>query len=334
MRDPQEPHDRLPRFQADAGEEAWFRALNDALASADLPSPPAPRVSGAQLPIVYIVGAPRSGTTLLSQVLSRYLAVGYINNLIARFWARPSVGIRLSRALLGDRGREALRFESEHGATAGVAGPHEFGYFWRHWLRLDTASTHHLDAAAVQQLDAAGLRRALEQEILESFGAPVVFKNLICGFQAGALARIHPQSLFLHITRDTAVTCASILASRAQRYGRYDAWWSLKPSTYPEIQALSSPCAQVARQVGDSHREVAGELAAAGVRRLSMSYESLCANPRQAIADVADALGAMGSPVEVLGDVPKNFETSAGPKLPAELDAELRKVLSGARLKG
>ena len=49
---------------------------------------------------IHIIGAPRSGTTLLSQLLLSYTQVGYINNLIAAFWNAPLYGIHLSKKLL------------------------------------------------------------------------------------------------------------------------------------------------------------------------------------------------------------------------------------------
>ena len=155
--DPHETQQRLTRYSANPDDEAWLAALNEHLAEARLPS--VVRGEPSQLPLIYIVGAPRSGTTLLSQVVSRFLDVGYINNLIARFWRRPSVGIHLSRLVLGGGGREQIAFESEHGTTPGAAGPHEFGYFWRHWLQLDAQPTHHLSPAALHR---SSTRSALE----------------------------------------------------------------------------------------------------------------------------------------------------------------------------
>jgi LPS sulfotransferase NodH len=328
IRDPQEPHERVVKFRHDAAAEAWLQAFNEALRAMTLPPGSVPAVPPAELPLIYIVGAPRSGSTLLSQLLSRCLDVGYVNNLIARFWARPSIGIRLSQSLLGERGRETVTFESTHGTTADVAGPHEFGYFWRHWLQLDTQSTHHLDEAARRLVDASGLRHALEDELLSAFGRPVVFKNLICGLQAALLTEIHPRSLFVHISRDRAATCASILSARLERFGSYDAWWSLKPSTAAEIQQLSSPCAQVSRQVQDIESELSVELARPGVNSLSIDYASLCANPGAVVETIASAAGRMGTAIAVLPGAPQRFTESTGPQLPPHLQHELQAVLA------
>jgi len=329
-RDPQEPHDRVGRFRYDAADEAWWQVLNERLVDAEFPvdaSGPDP----SALPIIYIVGAPRSGSTLLSQVLSRFLSVGYINNLIARFWLRPSVGIRLSRRVVGEQGRNTISFASEHGTTRGVAEPHEFGYFWRKWLQLDGLATHTLDAAAVAALDAAGFRIALEHEILRPFGAPVVFKNLICGFQANTLTAVHRPSLFIHIRRDLEPSAASILATRQQRHGSYEAWWSLKPSTYSAIARLPSAAEQVVRQIQDTNEQLSRQLTQPDIETVAVTYESLCRNPRAVVEDVAHRVIGLGGQLTAFDGIPNGFTESRGPSLPAELQRELHRAIRDSK---
>jgi LPS sulfotransferase NodH len=329
-----DPHDAQPRlapFRKDDGDEAFFSALNRVLATAELPSRKRSDLDPATLPIVYVVGTPRSGTTLLSQLLSRYLPVGYINNLIARFWQRPSVGIRISAALLGESGRDKIAFDSLHGVTPGIEGPHEFGYFWRQWLRLDMAATHKLSATEAASVDVAGLRRALEQEILSEFAAPVVFKNAICGFQAELLSQVHPASLFIWIQRDTAEVTRSILRSRMERYGRYDAWWSLKPAGFPQLRELASPVQQVLGQVADCHDEFARALVLPGVRWLTVDYANLIQQPERVLEQVCDALAVMGhalSPLQHGRSGLRALRRPANILLANELERELASSLA------
>jgi LPS sulfotransferase NodH len=300
MRDPHETFDRLASFRADPGEEQWLLSLNRRLASA--PTPPARAdLDVSRMPLIYIVGAPRSGTTLLSQLVSKYLEVGYIDNLIARFWLAPAVGIRLSRLVLGAEARRSIALRSTHGATHDPAGPHEFGYYWRHWLKLDDASTHHLTPEELSRVDLAGLRHSLEREVIGAFGLPVVFKNVICGFQAGYLSDLHPASLFVHITRDPVHTACSILETRQARYGSYGAWWSLKPAAFESLRRPESPPEEVVLQVLHCRREFAAELA--GVRSLTIEYEALCSEPDAELQRVCDAISAIGTRMRPLAPV-------------------------------
>jgi hypothetical protein len=292
VNDPHETVTRQSRFAKNERDEAFLDALNNFLASATLPFGGDTACNPSTLPILYIVGAPRSGTTLLSQLVSRYLPVGYIDNLTARFWRRPSVGIRLSEALLGENRRNLITLESTHGVTNGIAEPHEFGYFWGHWFRLAQAATHHLDETLLAKTDAKGLRHALEDEILREFRAPVVFKNIICGFHAKFLTKLHPRSLFIYVERDLKDTCASILKCRLERYGTYEAWWSLRPSTFPSFSI--DPVEQVVRQVIDSRREMYEEICTLRNSPIRVEYTKLCANPSDALESIADRVSRIG----------------------------------------
>ena len=325
VRDPHELQPRMPAFQHDDSAEAFLEGLNEALALASL-APMRRSVDPSTLPIVYIVGAPRSGTTLLSQVISRHLEVGYVDNVVARFWRRPSVGIRLSQILLGERRRECIEFRSQHGVSEGLAGPHEFGYFWRHWLQCDAAPTHHPTPNLLTALDAGGLRAQLHDELLAAFAQPAVFKNVICGFYAPWLTMVHPRSLFVHIERDLAQTAASILATRFARYGAYEAWWSLKPSTFEELSNVADPAMQVVRQVTDSRREFAAALTVAPVRSLRVGYDELCDAPDGVLSRVASALKELGAEVKSAG-VPSPLCASGAPPLPSHLQARLESAL-------
>lgn len=325
--DPNETAPRMASYAKDPEAEGFFAALNDVLAEADLPAQPVGE--SRSLPIIYIVGTPRSGTTLLSQIASRHLPVGYINNLIARFWLRPSVGIRLSLEILGEAARERLHLKSSFGVTSCPEGPHEFGYFWRHWLKLDPWPTHHLPAEGLHAVDGVGLKRALEREILAPFGAPVVFKNLICGFHAGFLTELHPSSLFVMITRDEFATARSILASRKARYGDFGTWWSLKPSTWP-FPGAADAVDEVIRQVRDCRAETEAELDRPGVHAMRTTYEDLCADPGSVLREICGRLASMGAPMRPLSEDYPALAPSQGQALPEAVERRLREALNAA----
>src|SRR4029077_12035871 len=138
----------------------------------------------------------------MHQILATALPLDYIDNIVARFWLKPSVGIALSRQLLGAEKHGGIVYRSRLGVSEGLAGPHEFGYFWSKWFRLDETRTHHLDDDERATIDLEGLKRALHDELLAMAPYGFLFKNMPCGFQARDLAAIHPKSLFIHIRRD------------------------------------------------------------------------------------------------------------------------------------
>src|SRR6056297_1198149 len=78
-------------------------------------------------PFLFVVGPPRSGTTLLSQLIAYTFDVSYINNLVARFYLAPLHGIRFSKTVLGES--KQSDFQSNYARTGNLSDIHEFGYF-------------------------------------------------------------------------------------------------------------------------------------------------------------------------------------------------------------
>ena len=278
-----------------AEDEHFLRGLNAVLGDACFDLPSFDPSTDLLKPIIYVVGAPRSGTALLHQVLARLLPVDYVDNVVARFWRRPAIGLHLSRILLGADRYKFIAFRSTLGVSEGLAGPHEFGYFWEHYFRYRETRTHHLDEAELARVDLAGLQAALRNEVLANASNGFLFKNLTSGFQASTLARLHPRSLFVHIVRDTYSTAASILHWRNRLHGSFEPWFSLKPKAYPLGELKSDPAAQVVAQIRATHDELDDVLSRPGVNALIVDYADLCANPGGIVSRVAKSLHTLGS---------------------------------------
>lgn len=290
--DPHESGRRTARFSKDESTEETFRKLNEAIRGIEVPTS-----TGASLPaLVFIVGVPRSGTTLLSQLVSRFLDVGYIDNIVARFWANPVLGIRMSRAVLGPDSRSRIQLRSVHGTTEEPWGPHEFGYFWREMFGLDRSATHNLSSREREDVDEQILSIRL-QEIATEFARPVVFKNPICGFQASLIEKCYPRSLFVCTERDDDEVVRSIRSARTERFGSDEVWWSLKPSTFPEISELRPVDRQIRSQVRDCRAEFADEFARLATPAITVGYEDMRHDPLGVLHRLCDRLSSMGSEV-------------------------------------
>lgn len=239
-------------------------------------------------PLVFVVGAPRSGSTLLSQLAARCLDVGYIANAVAPYWLTPLVGWDRFLAR-GPLDRSAIPVESRFGTTRGAESPHEFGYFFRTWM--DLSSSDELDAGALSRSDLDEIRAALEG-VAGRFAAPVVVKNMnAASFQVRALAAAIPQARFVHISRDRGATIESILAARKVVRGDEREWWSIRPAAWMEWRALP-PREQVERQVDGIRSAVTRELLALPAeRRLVLELEAIRADPRAELRRLAGFLG-------------------------------------------
>lgn len=89
--------------------------------------------SAPVLPIIIVCGAPRTGTTLVSQTLIKHLPVGYFNNFTALFPRSPITVSRIFRKLFTKR----FDYHSYYGKTQSFSGPNDAFYIWNQWMKED-----------------------------------------------------------------------------------------------------------------------------------------------------------------------------------------------------
>lgn len=288
--DPHEVRGPIPPFQRDENNQKFLEYLNSKLDF--FPTfVNSNEFTRDKYPLIFIVGAPRSGTTYASQLITRNFDVGYVSNVTARFWKSPIVGLAVSKSLFGERFRCQISDTSLLGTTHLPWEPHEFGNFWRYWLNLDKCKTHKLSEIELKQIDSQGLKLICNQ--LKSYlGTPFVFKNLICGLQISYLHQIMPDSIFLYIERNSLEAANSILNSRVMRYGRADVWWSVKPANFSEISMFEDPFLQAHSQVISIQSDIEANLSS--VNGLKISFSDLIENQKSVLSEVQDFVHRRG----------------------------------------
>jgi hypothetical protein len=288
LRPEEENRLRVAAYRVDDTELSFLAELNEHLVQFERNL--TERIRPSDLPMALIGGLQRSGTTLLYQLLARYCEVGYVNNLIARFWAAPLTGITLSRILLGNSRPGAGKLISDYGVTEGLVGPHEFGYFWSKWLRLDSAATHLLTDKESQGVDWSGLLKCLRQ-MGAVFGMPLLLKNPVACWNAVPLLLRFPALRLILVRRDPFFIVQSTYLARKRRYDDLHQWWSLKPPAYDRIRLESDPIRQIAAQVRDCEA-VFDRLAESHSNRcITVDYQNVRQQTRRVIDDVSDFCG-------------------------------------------
>lgn len=267
-------------------------------------------------PPVFILGAPRSGTTVLSQLLSSTGQFGIVTNFVARFWQAPALGMMIEEALCLAKDGCSSSMRSVRGVTEGWSEPSEFGYFWSRWFDLGQNS-HALGTAERQRFDMAGLRRSVAS-IEKVVGLPLVFKNNTWfTLNADLLADTFPGCILVVCERDPFYIAQSIWLQRLDVFGDASKWWSVRPADYAEIGKLS-PLAQVAAQAVSIVAGMNVSLAQAKTARIvRLPYEEVARDPRNSIRGIVRlALGALAG---------SNFNQA---KLPARLTVTDQTLLS------
>jgi len=289
----------VPAHSKNPAEEDFLERLNAFLAPhqeddyRDLPE---------AYPTLHIVGAPRSGTTLLHQVIASHLQVGYVDNLVASFWRAPVYGMLLSKKLIG--GRRLSSFRSEFGRTQGIHEPHEFGYFWSGALGYEEMLQK--DEAFEEQIDWARLRLILIN-MAHACGAPVVFKSALLAWHIARMQAVMPKACFLWMRRDPTQTALSLLSYRRGFLGSAEKWVSLKPAQYSWLK--NEPYwRQVAGQVYHLEQSIQQQVDRVGGRNvLTVDYEDFAACPEAVLRGVQELLAGNGLRPELVCRPPTSF---------------------------
>ncbi len=234
------------------------------------------RLAGGAAPIdpppVLIVGAPRTGSTLLYQVLTNTFDVAYVSNLSRLFCHALLTGQQLDAAV--HRARPHNAFRSANGWTPGLDGPNEGDAFWYRFFPRDRhfVDEHGADPEAMRRL-----RREIAA-VARLTGKPFVAKNLTNGQRLRPLRRALPEALVVYIKRDPLATAASILDGRARVLGDKAAWWSVEPQEVEALRGLPYP-EQVVKQVWYLQRQIETDLAAfPEAQTLTVRHEEVCAD--------------------------------------------------------
>jgi hypothetical protein len=267
-------------------------------------------------PPILIVGAPRSGSTLLYQTAVARFDVAYISNRHCRLSGAPSLVERRA-----GRARHRATYASHHGFERGATAPSECGAYW---YRFFPRSPHHVPLAAADAAALGRLRRSVAR-FTAAAGRPLLFKNLYCSLRLEPIAEALPEALFLVMHRDTTENARSLLAGRMRRSGDYSAWWSAEPPGVERIRSLP-PARQVVEQVRAIEGTIAEARAAIGDGRfLDVGYARLCDQPRAVMDELAAFIAGHGATLTVRGEVPPRFERAAAPLLSPELERELER---------
>lgn len=192
-----------------------------------------PRSYGSFQP-VFIVGAPRTGSTILYQALTNISRVSYIDNNACKWCRNLRFGLWLSEKKYGDAPHN--NFKSEHGNTNkfGQHAPSECGSFWYRWLPKDR---HFVDYSDTTE-------RMIEQMRCEVLGAshylkrPLVFKNLNAGQRLRLIYKAFPDAKIIFVRRDPRFVARSIINARHKLGVTAGQWWSIMPKNVTELLKL------------------------------------------------------------------------------------------------
>ncbi len=205
-------------------------------------------------PCLFIIGPPRSGSTILYQLVTSMLDVEYVDNLANLARNNPYLGSRLSKLFYA--GVSHRNYTSEHGSTTGggLHAPAEPLLFYK-WFPKDRHFT------TVSDLDPhqIGEFRKTIYAMINRAGKPLVIKNLSFSLRLQALREILPEAKYVVIRRDPLYTSQSILmAMRKVQHPEHQVWGIL-PRDFRRLEKLEQH-EMVVRQVHEIERQISQDL--------------------------------------------------------------------------
>jgi hypothetical protein len=236
---------------------------------------------------VFIIGAPRTGSTILYQTLTNQLNVLYIDNLVCRFNKNLFFGFWLSHKIFKQKAHNC--FKSNHGNTSkcGLHAPSECGGFWYRWLPKDK---HFIDYDDITDKMVKEIREEITA-IINYFDKPLVFNNNNIALRIRLIKKAFPNAKFIVADREPLFVAQSILNARMKFYSNYNQWWSIMPNNY--VKLLEEP---YFRQVVLQHYHINKQMYKDLIELISnnnhvtIHYKDFCANKDKTVEEIINLL--------------------------------------------
>jgi hypothetical protein len=316
-------------FQKNMALEDLLKELNELLEGSQ--EEIRKRYTKPALPPVFIVGCPRSGTTLFLQLMAYSGGFSYPSNFISRFYRAPYIGALIQKMLvdpqydfnaeMGDMNITPDNWFCSHlGKTTGFLAPNEFWYFWRRFFAF--GEIQYLDR---QKLNCVDTKTFLsELAALEAvFMRPLLMKALIVNWNLNFLSEIFEQAVFVYIKRDSFFNIQSLLKARLKYFNDICKWYSFKPLEYKYLKN-QEPYSQAAGQVYFTNKAIQNGLSGMVPSRwTAINYEDLCRRPERCWEKVRDLLYLNGYPLALDYKGPQKFTCMNKQEVP---DIEKKKI--------
>ncbi|NBC82522.1 MAG: hypothetical protein GVY19_03980 [Bacteroidetes bacterium] len=275
--------------------------------------------SESQFPTVYIIGPPRTGSTIIYQLITSYLDVLYIDNLTELSRNNLFFGIWLSQKLYKEKAHK--NFSSNIGRThnAGLHAPNE-GLFWYRFL---PRGKHYVNSNDVSSKNKKWLIR-YHNAVKNKFQKPFVIKNLSFSMRLDLIKEIEPNAKFIHVTRDPFFTAQSIYLARKKESWPNDKLWSIQPKHAKEIEKLPI-FEQITKQIDSINQQIEGDLTDFKNGYMKVKYEDVCHQTSHVIKKIMNFIASNHNPKS--GLPPDHLDIQNTVKLNSHEETQLKQVL-------
>jgi len=255
-------------------------------------------------PFTFIIGNPRSGTTLLLQSLARLNSFSVPSNLIARFSYAPYIGALIQQLLYDSLNENHFQKElrSNLGKTKELLEPNEFQHFFR--LYSNSFFPSYLNQDQLEEVNFDSIMKGLSS-IESVFDKPVLTKLVMFQYNLVTFFEQIPNSIFIYIKRDPIFIMQSIFQARLNYFGDLKEWWSVKPKEFDQLKN-EDIYTQIAGQVYYTDKAISEQLTKIpDDNKLVLSYENFVANSETIFEEIKKKHLNLGNDIQF-----NNYELS------------------------
>ena len=268
-------------------------------------------------PPIFVTGPPRSGSTLLYQLICRGLKVCYLTNFMRCFATSPILASILIK-LIGT-GISKENYTSWYGLIRGWNSPSQGIDFWRRFFGKEFYCYMYMDADCLKETAMRDMVGTIS--FIESlFNLPFVNKWQGHAVHILPLVKSFPNAIFIRITREPIQMCQSLLKCRLDLFGDLQAWVSAKPKEYDQIKDKPH-IDQICEQIYYLERNMDEDSKKVGEHRfLTLEYESLCSDPRGVLQSIQTFYqkNSGGFELALRDPIPESFPCSNNHKVSQE----------------
>lgn len=272
---------------------------------------------------IFIIGAPRSGTSLLYELMITAFRLSYISNAAHRFYLTPLTATWLLRSLIG---KWQGNFTSRYGHIDGWGAPNEGGWVWRRWLEDGDWRT----ASGFSENHADDLR-TLTHGISSILRAPFINKNVMHSNRLQLMNYIWPDAIYIEVQRDVMDNARSIVrAERAEggpeKHG--DIWWSVRPKLASKYAGKADTVRAIAQVIG-TEDDIRSDMGKIGHHKLlRVNYNELCAAPEKVMNQIEGFAKSHNITLVKQTNVPVSFANKISKPLEPEDEQAMATMLA------
>lgn len=249
------------------------------------------------LPPVFILGLPRSGTTLTYQCFLNSFHFSYLSNVSHFFYRIPFLSCLISNFLVIFTNYRST-FVSSKGFVSGPLGPAEGLHFWRYWM----AAT--LYQSPIQNSELNTTRIIYLKKVFSALSPcygpflSAYLGHLLC---LDKLFNFFPSAFYIRIHRNPLLVALSIKSCFDKEES---SWFSLMPSECNNLENQSIYM-KIASQVYWLSKRLSYQ--PPNINFFDVCFEDLCENPSQVMLRFYSYCKSQGVDLALKNPPPVNF---------------------------